>query len=103
MKQLFSLATGSFIALIAILLHQSFPPMGVAASIFLSYSSIWWIGRQFSSRGLKWIAALGWIAVLFRGATFGEGQELLIQGDAVGTSLITIGTIAVLAAVAARS
>lgn len=103
MRQLFSLAAGAFSALIAILLHQSIPPVGVAASIFLSYSAIWWIGRQFSSRSAKWIAALGWIAVLFRGATFGEGQELLIQGDAVGTALITIGTIAVLAAIAARS
>jgi hypothetical protein len=52
---------------------------------------------------LKWVAALGWIAIILRGSTFGEGQELLVQGDGVGSTLLLLGTLIVLFAVTART
>lgn len=103
MRSLLSLIFGAFAGVIAVLLHQSLPPVGVITSLLFSYISIWIIGRHYGSRRYKWIAAIGWVAVIFRAATFGEGQELLVQGDGVGSTLLLLGTLVVLAAIAARS
>jgi hypothetical protein len=103
MNTLFSLILGAGTAAIAIVLHQSVPPFGVIASLLFSYAAIWAVGRQFGKRRFKWWAALGWVALLLRAATFGAGQELLVQGDGVGSALLLLGTLVVLAAVAART
>jgi hypothetical protein len=93
---------GAGAGVISILIHQTLPPFGVIAGLIFTYASIWWVGRRFHSRKYKVAAFAGWIAILLRAATFGAGQELLVQGDAVGTSLLLIGTIVALIAVAAR-
>ena len=103
MNFLLSLVCGAATALIAILLHQSLPPFGVIAALLFTYLAIWLVGRTFGSRRYKWWAALAWIIVLFRAATFGAGQELLVQGNGVGSTLLLLGTLIALAAVAARS
>ncbi|CAN2213946.1 hypothetical protein MCEMRE196_01094 [Candidatus Nanopelagicaceae bacterium] len=103
MKFLLALIYGAATGAVAILLHQSIPPFGVIASLLFTYIAIWSIGRRFGSRRYKWWAALAWIAVLLRGATFGAGQELLVQGDGVGSTLLLIGTMIAIAAVAARA
>ena len=103
MRLLFSIFSGAVTGAIAILLHQSAPPFGVIASLFFTYTAIWAIGRLFHSRSLKWAAGAGWIAIILRGATFGAGQEILVQGDGVGSALLLLGTAAALLAIAARN
>ena len=103
MRILVSFLAGAATAAIAILLHQSLPPFGVAASIALTYCAIWGIGRHYQSRLLKWVSAFGWIIVILRGSSFGVGQELLVQGDGVGSTLLLLGTFTALIAVAARN
>ncbi|MFM6841447.1 MAG: hypothetical protein ACKOVI_03390 [Candidatus Planktophila sp.] len=102
MRFLISLLWGSASGVVAVMLHQSLPPVGVVAGITLTYISIWLVGRNFHRRIYKWIAALGWIAVILRASTFGVGEELLVQADGVGSTLLIIGTLSALAAVAAR-
>jgi hypothetical protein len=102
MRFFIALIYGAAAAVVAILLHQSLPPVGVIASLLITYIAIWGIGRKFGKRSFKWVAALGWIAVMVRASTFGAGQELLVQGDGVGSTLLLLGTLIALAAVAAR-
>lgn len=94
---------GAASGVIAILLHQTLPPVGVIASLLITYLSIWSIGRRYGRRLYKWGAALGWIAVAIRASTFGAGQELLVQGDGVGSTLLLLGAMTTIAAVAARN
>lgn len=94
---------GAASGVVAILLHQSLPPLGVVASLLVTYLSIWSIGRRYGRRLYKWGAALGWFAIMIRASTFGAGQELLVQGDGVGSTLLLLGTLTALAAVAARN
>jgi hypothetical protein len=102
-RYLFALLVGAATGGVAILLHQSLPPFGVATSLLFTFLSIWLIGRLLVARSYKWVAALGWLAVLLRASSFGEGQELLVQGDGVGSTLLLVGTLVALIAVAARS
>jgi hypothetical protein len=103
MRAIFALLAGAGAAAVAILFHQSLPPYGVIAGLLISYLAIWMIGRTYGSRKLKFLAFLSWLALIFRAGTFGVGQELLVQGDGVGSTLFLIGTPIVFAAVVARN
>jgi hypothetical protein len=103
MRFLIAVIYGAASGVIAILLHQSIPPFGAIASLLVIYLSIWSIGRRYGRRLYKWGAALGWFAIAIRASTFGAGQELLVQGDGVGSTLLLLGTLTALAAVAARN
>lgn len=94
--------SGAASAVIAILIHQTLPPYGVIAGLILTYLTLWWVGRNFGYRKYKFVAALGWFLVMTRAATFGTGQELLIQGDGVGTSILLLGILALFVGVAKR-
>lgn len=102
MRFIFSLLAGVVGAAISILLHPSFPPFGVLAALTVSYCSIWVVGRIYGSRKFKFVALIGWFALIFKAGSFGVGQELLIQGDGVGSALLLLGSLAVFAAVVAR-
>jgi hypothetical protein len=64
---------------------------------------IWAIGRTWGRRYLKVIAGGVWVIIVMRGGTPGLSNEILIQGDAIGSALINIGFIAVFVAVALAS
>lgn len=91
MKSLYSLALGALIAVAATLIHQSIPPLGVLVSIVSTYTTIWWVGRKFGKKRYKFLALLAWLLVIMRAGTFGTGQELLVQGDNVGSALLLLG------------
>lgn len=102
MKNLLSLVFGAFTALVAILVHQTLPPLGVIVALLFTYCAIWFVGRKFGGRRYKWAATIAWLIVIFRASTFGAGQELLVQGDGVGSTLLLVGTLVALSAIAAR-
>jgi hypothetical protein len=99
---IFALLSGAASAVVAILIHQTLPPYGVIAGLVFTYLVLWWIGRFFGSRKYKFFAALGWFLVMARAATFGAGQELLIQGDGAGTSILLLGLLVLFIGVARR-
>ena len=103
MQVLLSLIYGVVVGSVAILLHQSLPPYGVIAALLLTFLSIWIVGRRSGKRSLKWAASIGWMAIMIRASSFGTGQELLVQGDGVGSTLLLLGTVIALLAVAARN
>lgn len=102
MRLLISAIAGAVAATVSILLHQSLPPVGVLTALVFSYSAIWLVGRTYGARRYKFAALIGWFAVIFKAGSYGVGQELLVQGDGVGSTLLLIGTLVLLVAVAAR-
>lgn len=102
MQALLAFFVGAASAVVAILIHQTLPPIGVLTGLMFTYISIWLVGRKFAARKYKVYAAIGWTFAMLRAATFGSGQELLVQGDGVGTSILLIGVFVAFAAIAAR-
>jgi hypothetical protein len=102
MQFLFAVIIGAATALCSLLLHQSIPPVGVLASLLFTYLAIWQVGRAMGARKYKVAASIGWVAVTIRAGTFGVGQELIVQGDFVGSALFLFGTLLLFAAIAAR-
>ena len=92
MRVLVAMLAGSFSGAIAVLLHQTLPPLGIVAGLIASAITIWAVGRHTGERRYKFLAAVAWLATVVRAGTFGVAQELLVQGDGVGTALLFVGT-----------
>lgn len=100
MKYFLSFFIGITTGVAATLLHLFFPPVGIFLAIVGTLTAIWAVGRGFGNRRFKLIASTAWILVMYKAATLGSGQELLVQGDTLGMALIFGGLVAIIFAIA---
>ena len=97
MKYLISVLVGGFTAAAGVFLHLSYPPAGLILALAGSAATFWTIGRHYGKRRFKVTALLGWLIVINDATTFGDGGELLVQGDRAGMTFLASGlTIVVL-------
>ena len=100
MKFVIALVVGIASGVTAIFLHHFAPPFGISIAIAGTFVAIWAIGRTFGKRIYKLVAAASWIAIFWRGASLGVGNELFIQGDRLGNIFLLGSVIALIVAVA---
>jgi hypothetical protein len=100
MRFLGALAVGVASGGAAIFLHHFAPPFGIVIAIAGTFVAIWSVGRTFGKRFYKLVAAASWLAVFWRGASLGVGNELFIQGDRLGNIFLLSSVIALILAVA---
>jgi hypothetical protein len=98
MKMIASLFVGVATGVAAVFLHLFFPPLGIALSIIGTFTAIWSVGRRYGKRRYKFVATLGWIFIFSRGASFGNGQEIFIQGDSLGNYFLALSFLAIIVA-----
>jgi hypothetical protein len=97
MKYLISVLVGGLTAAAGVFLHLSYPPAGLILALAGSAATFWSIGRHYGKRRFKVTALLGWLIVINDATTFGDGGELLVQGDRAGMTFLASGlTIVVL-------
>jgi hypothetical protein len=78
----------------------AYPPFGLALAVVGTFTAIWSIGRYFGGYRYKFLAGAGWLGIFWQGAKYGVGNEILIQGDNLGTALIGLGAVAIFLAIA---
>ena len=88
MRYLFSFLAGGLTAAAGVFLHLSYPPAGLILALAGSAATFWSIGRHYGKRRFKVSALLGWLIVINDATTFGDGGELLIQGDRAGMTFL---------------
>jgi len=91
MKYLLSFLIGGLTAAAGVFLHLSYPPAGLILALAGSATTFWSIGRHYGTRRFKVAALLGWLIVINDAATFGDGGELLVQGDRAGMTFLVSG------------
>jgi hypothetical protein len=97
MNYLLSVLVGGLTAAAGVFLHLSYPPTGLILALAGSAATFWSIGRHYGKRRFKVAALLGWLIVINDATTYGDGGELLVQGDRAGmTFLASALTIVVL-------
>ena len=100
MNYLLSVLVGGLTAAAGVFLHLSYPPTGLILALAGSAATFWSIGRHFGKRRFKVAALLGWLIVINDATTYGDGGELLVQGDRVGmtflASALTIVVVSIL-------
>ncbi len=102
MKILASFIAGIVLGGAAVLLHDSAFPFGLALALIGSGTGVWLLGRAFGKRLPKLAAILGWIGIVFNAAAPGVGNELLVQGNKSGNSLVLGGFLVLLLAFFAK-
>jgi len=98
MKTLASLLAGAVTGVAAVFLHLFLPPFGLGLAVIGTFTAIWAVGRRFGKRRYKFLTTLAWMFVFSRGASFGNGKEIFIQGDSLGNYFLALSFIAIIAA-----
>ena len=91
MRKIYAIAIGAGLGAGSVFLHASLVPYGLFLVLLATLVGIWSIGRMWGGRTLKILAAAAWTFVVLRAGFPGVNQEYLIEGSAVGISLINIG------------
>ena len=99
MCYLFSLLLGLALGASSVFIYSFYPPIGLILSIAATCLGIWAAGRLWGKRIYRFIAAAAWGFVILRAGFPGVNEEYLIQGSAIGVSLINFGFIAVVIAI----
>ena len=99
MKGIYSLLFGAALGASSIFIHSYYPPIGLILSLIATGLGIWATGRIWGKRSYKFIASIAWSLVVLRAGFPGINGEYLIEGTAVGISLINCGFLAVVLAV----
>ena len=91
MRKIYAIVMGAGLGAGSVFLHASLVPFGLIFVLLATMVGIWSIGRMWGGRTLKILAAAAWTFVVLRAGFPGVNQEYLIEGSAVGISLINIG------------
>ncbi len=91
MRKIYAIAIGAGLGAGSVFLHSSLVPFGLIFVLLATLVGIWSIGRMWGGRTLKILAAAAWTFVVLRAGFPGVNQEYLIEGSAIGISLINIG------------
>jgi hypothetical protein len=98
MKTIASLVVGAATGVAAVFLHLFSPPFGLALAVAGTFTAIWAVGRRYGKRRYKLLATIAWMFIFSRGASFGNGKEIFIQGDSLGNYFLALSFIAIIAA-----
>ena len=99
MRHLYSLLLGLALGASSVFIYSFLPSFGLILSIAATCIGIWAAGRLWGKRVYRFIAAAAWGFVILRAGFPGVNEEYLIQGSAIGVSLINFGFIAVVIAI----
>jgi len=99
MRKLYAIVIGTGLGAGSVILHSSLVPFGLIFVLLATLVGIWSIGRMWGGRVLKILAAVAWTIVVLRAGFPGINEEYLIEGSAVGISLINMGFLALVIAI----
>jgi hypothetical protein len=99
MRYLYSLLLGLALGASSVFIYSFLPPVGLILSIAATCIGIWAAGRMWGKRICRFIAAAAWGFVILRAGFPGVNEEYLIEGSAIGISMINFGFIAVVIAI----
>lgn len=88
MNYLLSVLVGGLTAAAGVFLHLSYPPAGLILALAGTAATFWSIGKHYGKRRFKVTALLGWLIVINDATTYGDGGELLVQGDRAGMTFL---------------
>lgn len=99
MRYLYSVIIGAGLGAGSVFMHSSLVPYGLIFVLISTVAGIWSIGRMWGGRSLRIIASAAWTMVVLRAGFPGINDEYLIEGTAIGISLINCGFLALVLAI----
>ena len=88
MKALVSLLFGALVGISGTFLHNSYRPFGLIVSLLALVLGLRLMQNMYRSKFLLSLFACGWIFIVVRASTLGNGGEVLIEANLYGNLLV---------------
>jgi hypothetical protein len=69
-------------------LHNGYRPLGIFVSLFAIWLGARLVRNTYRSQTSNLLFASGWVAVIIRGSTLGNGGEILVEANIFGNLLV---------------
>ena len=93
---------GAGVGLSGALLHNSYRPIGLLLSLLALVLGAHLVREMHQSRASSWLYLIGWLLIIIRGSSIGNGGEILIEGNLYGNALVIGGILLVMIATLRR-
>lgn len=93
MKIALSLLFGAFVGISGTFLHNSYRPFGLVVSFIGLILGLRLVRNMYSSKMHQLVFALGWLFIVVRGSTLGNGGEVLIEANLYGNLFVFGGVV----------
>lgn len=88
MKSLLSLSFGALVAISGTFLHNAYRPAGLIISLLALSLALRLIRNMYLSKGSLALFAFGWLFIIIRASSLGNGREVLIEANLYGNLLV---------------
>ncbi len=85
---IFSVLFGAIVGIAGVFLHNAYRPIGFIVSAIALTLGSYLVKQMYQSKISFLLFAAGWLFIVIRGASVGNGDELLVEGNSYGTSLL---------------
>ena len=90
-RSITSLLFGAAVAVAGVFLHNGYRPFGLIISLIALWFGAYLVREMYVSRINSWLYLVGWVLVIIRGSTIGNGGEILIEANLYGNTLVLGG------------
>jgi len=90
-RSFISILFGAGVGVSGVFLHNSYRPFGLAFSLIALLIGGYLVREMYRSRLNSWLFLIGWVLVMIRGSTIGNGGEILIEANLYGNILVLGG------------
>lgn len=88
MKAIIAAIFGLLVGISGTFLHNSYQPLGVLVSLLAVWLGARLVRNMYQSQLSSFLFAVGWVLVVIRGSTLGNGGEILIEANLYGNTLV---------------
>lgn len=86
-----SILFGAGVGVSGVFLHNSYRPFGLVVSLLALVLGAYLIREMYRSRLNSWFFLAGWVLVIIRGSSIGNGGEILIEANLYGNLFVLLG------------
>lgn len=90
-RSIISILFGAGVGVSGVFLHNSYRPIGLIVSLIALLLGAYLVREMYRSRLNSWLYLAGWVLVIIRASSIGNGGEILIEADLFGNLLVLLG------------
>ncbi len=90
-RSIFSILFGGGVGVSGVFLHNSYRPLGLIVSLIALLLGAYLVREMYRSRLNSWLFLTGWVFVIIRASSIGNGGEILIEANLFGNLLVLLG------------
>lgn len=98
MRALLAFLFGAAVGVAGTFLHNGYRPIGLIVALVAVGLGSYLVREMYRTRSHSLLFALGWIFVIVRASTLGNGGEILIQSNGYGNIFVLGGALTLLIA-----